>query len=160
MPKIEREPKLDFANVLIRPKRSTLSSRSSVNLNRVITFEHAKQSSACPNNTSWSNKEVECCPGGNIKVNEVLPESRIVNNGCDACLDWPSPSYLNECDSPSKRKWSGIPVVAANMDTTGTFEVYDVLSKHRMITALHKFYTLEDFRDCLLYTSPSPRDFG
>ena len=49
MPKIEREPKLDFANVLIRPKRSTLSSRSSVNLNRTITFEHAKQRSECDN---------------------------------------------------------------------------------------------------------------
>ena len=54
MPKIEREPKLDFANVLIRPKRSTLSSRSSVNLNRTITFEHAKQRSECDNSTSWT----------------------------------------------------------------------------------------------------------
>lgn len=147
MPKIEREPKLDFANVLIRPKRSTLSSRSSVNLNRTITFEHAKQTIQCDNSTSWSNKEVNCCPGGNIQTNEVLPESPIVNTGCDTSLGWASQTYLNGCDASSKRKWTGIPVVSANMDTTGTFEVYNVLSKHRMITALHKFYTLEDFRE-------------
>jgi GMP reductase len=43
-------------------------------------------------------------------------------------------------------EWTGIPIIAANMDTTGTFEVYNVLSKYKMLTALHKFYTLEDFK--------------
>ena len=28
------------------------------------------------------------------------------------------------------------------MDTTGTFEMYDVLSKHNIITAMNKFYDL------------------
>lgn len=42
-------------------------------------------------------------------------------------------------------EWTGIPIIAANMDTTGTFEVYNVLSKYKMLTALHKFYTLQDF---------------
>lgn len=41
--------------------------------------------------------------------------------------------------------WEGLPVIAANMDTTGTFEVYDVLSKRNMITAFHKFYTKDDY---------------
>jgi len=30
------------------------------------------------------------------------------------------------------------------MDTTGTFEVYDVLSKYNMITALHKHYSVDE----------------
>jgi GMP reductase len=43
-------------------------------------------------------------------------------------------------------KWSGIPIIAANMDTTGTFEVYNVLSKYKMLTAMNKFYRLEDYK--------------
>jgi GMP reductase len=38
-----------------------------------------------------------------------------------------------------------VPIIAANMDTTGTFEVYDVLSKKNIITAFHKFYTKDDY---------------
>ena len=29
----------------------------------------------------------------------------------------------------SKRTWTGIPIMVANMDTTGTFEMYNVLKK-------------------------------
>ena len=36
--KIESDLKLDFANVLIRPKRSTINSRSLVDLERTFTF--------------------------------------------------------------------------------------------------------------------------
>jgi GMP reductase len=36
------------------------------------------------------------------------------------------------------------------MDTVGTFDVYNVLSKYKIITALHKFYTVSDF---ILYQS-------
>ena len=39
--RIEDELKLDFKDVLIRPKRSTLSSRSEVNLERKFTFKHS-----------------------------------------------------------------------------------------------------------------------
>jgi GMP reductase len=49
----------------------------------------------------------------------------------------------------STKTWSGIPMIAANMDTTGTFEVYDVLSKHKMLTALSKFYTYDDYVDAI-----------
>ena len=41
--------------------------------------------------------------------------------------------------------WTGIPIIAANMTTTGTFEVYNILSKYKIITALHKFYKYTDF---------------
>ena len=83
--KIEEDTKLDFSDVLIRPKRSVLSSRSEVNLIRQIKFA----------------------------------------NGIS---------------------WEGVPIIAANMDTIGTYEVYKVLSEHKIITALHKFYTLEDYK--------------
>jgi GMP reductase len=37
--------------------------------------------------------------------------------------------------------------MSANMDTTGTFEVYDVLSKYKIITVLHKFYTINEYKN-------------
>jgi len=85
MTKIEFGIKLDFNNVLIRPKRSTLKSRSDVCLERTFKFKH------------------------------------------------------------SKTEWKGIPIMSANMDTTGTFEIYNVLSEYNMLTILHKFYNLEDY---------------
>jgi GMP reductase len=41
--RIETEIKLDFKDVLIRPKRSTLRSRSEVSLERTFTFKHSKR---------------------------------------------------------------------------------------------------------------------
>lgn len=84
--KIDNNPKLDFNNVLIRPKRTTLNSRSEVNLSREFIFPH------------------------------------------------------------SKKKWKGVPIVAANMDTIGTFSVYNVLSTFNIITCLNKFITIEEFK--------------
>jgi len=83
--RVDRDFKLDFDDVLIRPKRSTLSSRRLVDLNRKFTFRH------------------------------------------------------------SEDVWEGIPVIAANMDTTGTFEVAGSLKKEKMLTAIHKFYSLDDW---------------
>jgi GMP reductase len=85
--KIEQDVKLDFKDVLIRPKRSNVHSRSCVDLEREFHFRH----------------------------------SHII--------------------------WKGIPIIAANMDTTGTLEVYETLSKHNIVTALHKFYSLQDLLD-------------
>ena len=85
--KIDYTPQLDFNNVLIRPKRTVINSRSEVNLIRKFNFPNANNS------------------------------------------------------------WEGIPIIASNMDTTGTFEVYDVLSKHKILTCFHKFYTIEDFQN-------------
>jgi GMP reductase len=45
----------------------------------------------------------------------------------------------------SKRQWRGIPIIAANMDTIGTFEVAQVLASHHMLCAIHKHYRLEDW---------------
>jgi GMP reductase len=45
----------------------------------------------------------------------------------------------------SKRQWSGVPVIAANMDTIGTFEVAEVLAGHKMLCAAHKHYSLDDW---------------
>ena len=95
MPKIITEPQLDFSNVLIRPKRSTLSSRSEINLKRTMVMPHS-------------------------------------------CNDW-----------------TGVPIIAANMDTTGTFEVYETLAKHGCVTALHKFYTKDDFLEYQAKTGES-----
>ncbi|WP_305043616.1 GMP reductase [Geoalkalibacter sp.] len=42
----------------------------------------------------------------------------------------------------SGRQWTGVPVIAANMDTVGTFEAAAVLARHGMLTAIHKHYSL------------------
>ena len=77
---INEEIKLDYSDVLIRPKRSTMSSRGEVNLERTHKF-------------LWSKKE-----------------------------------------------WSGIPIMSANMDTVGTPSMHTVLSKHNMITCPARHY--------------------
>ena len=65
--RIEEDLKLGFKDVLIRPKRSTLKSRSDVELERQFTFKHSGQ------------------------------------------------------------RWSGVPIIAANMDTVGTFSMASAL---------------------------------
>ncbi|CAM4203991.1 MULTISPECIES: GMP reductase [Vibrio] len=85
--RIEQELKLGFKDVLFRPKRSTLKSRSQVNLTRDFTFKH------------------------------------------------------------SGRQWSGVPVIAANMDSVATFEMAAALAEHDVMTAVHKHYTVEQWAD-------------
>lgn len=87
--RIEEDVKLDFDDVLIRPKRSTLRSRNEVHIDRSFDFPHS----------GWS--------------------------------------------------WEGVPIVAANMDTSGTFEMHNALKKFGMITAIHKHYALEDWKNNL-----------
>jgi GMP reductase len=43
--------------------------------------------------------------------------------------------------------WTGIPIIAANMTTIGTLDLYKVLSTYKIITALHKFHKLQDLLD-------------
>ena len=43
MVKIEEDIKLDFNDVLIKPKRSTLKSRNEVDLNRKFTMKHSEK---------------------------------------------------------------------------------------------------------------------
>ena len=85
--RIERDLKLTFADVLIRPKRSTLISRSDVNLVREFTFRHTEET------------------------------------------------------------WDGVPIVAANMDTTGLFSIAEILQGHKMLTCTQKFYSTKEFSD-------------
>ena len=66
--RIENEIKLGFKDVMFRPKRSTLKSRSEVSLDREFKFLH------------------------------------------------------------SSTVWKGIPIMAANMDTVGTFEMAKALA--------------------------------
>lgn len=82
--KIEDEVKLDFSDVLIRPKRSNLQSRKEVTLEREFIF-----------------------PCGHV--------------------------------------WRGIPICAANMEGVGTFSMSQELSKQKMLCAIHKYYSIDQW---------------
>ncbi|OEU71231.1 MAG: GMP reductase [Desulfuromonadales bacterium C00003093] len=45
----------------------------------------------------------------------------------------------------SRRQWSGIPIITANMDTVGTFETAEVLADFGLLTALHKHYSIKEW---------------
>ena len=77
---IDQEIKLDFKDVLIRPKRSTLPSRAEVDISREFAFKHSHVS------------------------------------------------------------YHAIPIIAANMDTIGTFEMARALAPFGLSVALHKHY--------------------
>lgn len=83
--RIEEEIKLDFKDVLIRPKRSVLRSRIEVDLHRKYKFLHAKYS------------------------------------------------------------WIGIPIIASNIDHTGTFAMAKILSQHKLLTAISKFAFIDQW---------------
>ncbi|MFT4309550.1 MAG: GMP reductase [Candidatus Woesearchaeota archaeon] len=100
--RIDNELKLDYDDVLIRPKRSTLNSRKDVGLERTYSFLH------------------------------------------------------------SSKTWTGIPIVASNMASSGTFEMARVFAEHKMLVALHKHYTLDElgvffyehnYNDYIIYTT-------
>lgn len=63
----------------------------------------------------------------------------------------------------SRREWTGVPIMAANMyvdlvsfsdmiltsllrDTVGTFEMAKVFSANKMVTCIHKHYSVADVR--------------
>lgn len=82
---ISENTSLDFKDVLIIPKRSTLKSRSEVSLERTFKFVH------------------------------------------------------------TEKTWTGVPIIAANMDTVGTFEMAEAFLQEKMLVAIHKHYTLEQW---------------
>lgn len=89
--RLEADIKLDYKDVLIRPKRSTLASRSQVDLDRRFLFKNFE-------------------PGfyhGN----------------------WKDYHY------------DGIPIMAANMDGVGTFEIAKTLASMKLFTCLTKTYS-------------------
>lgn len=87
--RIEEDKKLDFKDVLIRPKRSTMASRKDVDLSREYVFK-------------WSGKT-----------------------------------------------FKGIPIIAANMDGVGTFDMAKafVSDGNGLSVALHKHYPLNALQD-------------
>ena len=92
---IENDVKLDFSDVLIRPKRSTLISRKQVDLYR------------------------------NLKFKNYIP-------------DFP--------DNIHPHDYHGVPIMAANMDGVGTFEIADVLAERGLFTCLAKNYPKHELR--------------
>ena len=46
----------------------------------------------------------------------------------------------------SKQTYNGVPIMASNMDTVGTFEMAKVLASHGCFTCMHKFYSAEDYK--------------
>ena len=45
--------------------------------------------------------------------------------------------------------WKGVPIIVSNMDTTGTIEMARKLQEYKIITCLHKYYTVDDISDDL-----------
>jgi len=89
--RIEQDMKLDYKDVLIRPKRSTLGSRKEVDLDRKFTYRNYDP---CFEHENWEDDHYE-----------------------------------------------GIPIMAANMDGVGTFEMADTLAKQGIFTCLVKTYS-------------------
>ena len=44
----------------------------------------------------------------------------------------------------SHREWNGVPIMAANMDTTGTFAMAEAMARMGHICCLHKHYELSE----------------
>lgn len=55
----------------------------------------------------------------------------------------------------SKASWSGVPIIAANMDTVGTFPMAAALAKHEILTALHKHFTPIEWQNAVAAANPS-----
>lgn len=83
--------------------------------------------------------------------NQVKLERTInfINSFSEYSEDYNSGFYCeNENEKDNEKiniKWTGIPIIASNMDNTGTFKVYNTLKKYKMITALNKFYKVQDY---------------
>ena len=99
--RIEEDIKLDYKDVLIRPKRSTLGSRKDVDVQRGFTFRNYK------------------------------PE--VIDRGPDYTFD-----------TGPYRHYRGTPIMAANMDGVGTFEMADTLATGGIFTCLVKTYSVNE----------------
>ena len=96
--RIESDIKLGFKDVMLRPKRSTLSSRATVSVERKFKMLHSGTS------------------------------------------------------------WQGIPIMAANMDTVGTFEMAKALAGLQLFTAIHKHYSPADWKSFMQSTGNSIKE--
>ena len=57
------------------------------------------------------------------------------------------------------QSWTGIPVMAANMDTVGTFSMARALARHQLFTAVHKHYPLAAWDEFLADLPQEHRDY-
>jgi len=55
--------------------------------------------------------------------------------------------------------WTGIPIIAANLDTTGTMRMATALHRLDMLTCLHKYYPLEALLDFFTHNPASRSTF-
>ena len=46
----------------------------------------------------------------------------------------------------SEYQWQGVPIMAANMDTVGTFEIAEAMARQQLFTAIHKHYNKEQWK--------------
>ena len=53
-----------------------------------------------------------------------------------------------------------MPVIAANMDTVGTFEMAHALAKHKILTAIHKHYPVDDLVACFGREGEGPQRYA
>ena len=51
----------------------------------------------------------------------------------------------------SQFSWSGVPIMAANMDTIGTLTMATALARHQVMTAVHKHYEVSEWSDFTRY---------
>ena len=116
--RIEEDMKLDYKDVLIRPKRSTLGSRKEVDLERGFTFRNYKP----------------------YVSSDVLPD------GYPAVQE-------------QYRHYRGTPIMAANMDGVGTFEMADKLAEGKMFTCLVKTYSVNELVDYFDSKMPERTDY-
>lgn len=52
----------------------------------------------------------------------------------------------------SPKRWHGIPIIAANMDTTGTYNMATALTKYNAVTCLHKHHNIDRMREYFVHT--------
>ncbi|MFD2550969.1 GMP reductase [Bizionia sediminis] len=54
----------------------------------------------------------------------------------------------------SKKTWTGVPIMAANMDTVGTFNMAKALYSQKLFTTIHKHYNVEAWKR---FTNEAPK---
>jgi len=45
--------------------------------------------------------------------------------------------------------WTGVPIIVSNMDTTGTLEMARSLQSYKVLTCLHKYYTVDQIKEAV-----------
>jgi len=59
----------------------------------------------------------------------------------------------------TRQSWTGVPIMAANMDTVGTFPMSRALAGFGLFTAMHKHYSLDQWRRFLAESSDQAMEY-